>query len=374
MKMKFLQHQLCSSDDSNQERSEKDSDSSMLMQREASNQDEASSNINRSLIRQLVVNQALIGYTIWTKGLGYNVLSSSATIPPYPLINFLLPIVLGAVPLLLLSALIESSESPLVSTLNLSTDMQMMRIFGPKPKPVIALVISLFLAALTGLVEETTFRGEMLPSLAQWATTAGNLPFNVPVDQGVFYGTVLSTVVFAALHVNPQSVLQTPKDAAVLFLLQCCTGGTFALLYVLTGNLAVPIVVHTIYDLYTFYKTHLVVTTQLEYANANSSEGGLPEGGIEERWAQIRGADFVQEARQTFYLMDTDRDGVVSREELRIGMYSYGLDMSRGESQSVLEIADVDGSGQIDFDEFLGFMAPEGSTKKAIKGSLLGIL
>merc|ERR1740139_418456 len=119
LKMKFLQHQLCSSDDSNQERSEKDSDSSMLMQREASNQDEASSNINRSLIRQLVVNQALIGYTIWTKGLGYNVLSSSATIPPYPLINFLLPIVLGAVPLLLLSALIESSESPLVSTLNL---------------------------------------------------------------------------------------------------------------------------------------------------------------------------------------------------------------------------------------------------------------
>jgi Ca2+-binding EF-hand superfamily protein len=39
-----------------------------------------------------------------------------------------------------------------------------------------------------------------------------------------------------------------------------------------------------------------------------------------------------------------------------------------------LDVADVDGSGGIDFDEFLSFMGPEGSTSKAIKGSLLGVL
>ena len=37
------------------------------------------------------------------------------------------------------------------------------------------------------------------------------------------------------------------------------TGATFALLYVMSGNLAVPILAHSLYDCYTFYGTHLEV-------------------------------------------------------------------------------------------------------------------
>jgi len=167
-------------------------------------------------------------------------------------------------------------------------------------------------------------------------------------------------------------------DACVLFALQLSTGGVFAALYLASGNLAVPIVSHGLYDFYTFYKTHLVVTGQMEYAETNLV---IPGGGggtsvlsqIEQKWIDMRGSQFVREARQTFYLMDTNRDGVVSREELRIALYSYGISLSKGESEVILQTADVDGSGEIDFDEFLSFMGPDGSTSKAIKGSLLGV-
>lgn len=327
--------------------------------------------INTSLIRQLILNQSLLGYTIWTHGIGYTVLTRDAIFTS-PL-TFIPLALLGVLPLLALSNTIENSESPLVSTLNLSTDVQMLRIFGPKPRPLVALAISTLLAALTGLVEEVTFRGEILPTLSTWSTTPGNLPFPTDPSSGVYYGILLSTLIFAALHVNPQGLFRAPKDALVLFGLQMCTGATFAGLYVGTGNLAVPIVAHGIYDLYTFYKTHLVVTNQMEYA-AKFVEGTGEPNGAEKFWTDERGADFVREARQTFYLMDTNKDGVVSREELRIAMYSYGIELSKGESEGVLEVADVDRSGGIDFEEFLGFMGPEGQVGKAIKVGLLGVL
>lgn len=330
--------------------------------------------INTSLIRQLVFNQGLIGYSIWTKGLGYEVLTRDADFH-FLSTSFLPLAILGVLPLLALSQTIETSESPLVSTLNLSTDMQMLRIFGPKPRPIVAAIVSLFLAGLTGLVEEVTFRGEILPTLTQWSTLPGNLPFPVEQTQGIYYGVALSTFIFAALHVNPEGFFKgraAATDAGILLALQLCTGATFAGLYLATGNLAVPIVSHALYDFYTFYKTHLVVTTQMEYAVRNLEMDASPSA-IEEKWIDMRGDTFVREARQTFYLMDTNRDGTVSREELRVALYSYGISLSKGESEVVLEKADADGSGEIDFEEFLGFMGTEGSTAKAIKGSLLGV-
>jgi len=360
--------------------------------------------INTTLIRQLVFNQGLIGYSIWNKGLGYEVLTRDANFNPFTT-PFVPLAILGVLPLLALSYSIETSESPLVSTLNLSTDMQMLRIFGPKARPLVALGISAALAGLTGLVEEVTFRGEILPTLAQWSTVPGNLPFTVDPSQGIYYGVALSTIIFAALHVNPLGLFKGKEaaiDALVLFGLQLSTGGTFAALYLASGNLAVPIVSHGLYDFYTFYKTHLVVTGQMEYVETNIfgtgngdgngdgngvgvGEKGVGRAGvdngddgalsqIESKWIDMRGSTFVREARQTFYLMDTNRDGVVSREELRIALYSYGINLSKGESEVILDVADVDGSGGIDFDEFLSFMGPEGSTSKAIKGSLLGVL
>jgi len=331
------------------------------------------STINTSLIRQQVFNQALIGYTIWTGGQGAQVLSLNANF--FYSTSVLLGIV-GFLPLFLLSQAIETSESQLVANLNLSTNMTVLRMFGAVKQPIVALVISALLSGLTGLVEETIFRGEILPYLSQWAT-AGNLPFVAAVGgSNLLLGTILSTVVFAALHVNPLGFFagkDAAIDALVLFALQMCTGATFAILYLLTGNLAVPIIAHAIYDFYTFYATHLQITSQMEYAQVESLMPVGRDRKIERNWIDQRGEDFVREAKETFYLMDSNRDGVVSRRELRVALYSYGIRLSEGESEVVLENADADGSGAVDFDEFLQFIGPEGDTSEAVKQSLLGV-
>ena len=70
--------------------------------------------------------------------------------------------------------------------------------------------------------------------------------------------------------------------------------------------------------------------------------------------------------------MDTNMDGELSRKELRIALYSYGIYLSRVESKKVEWAADADGSGTIDFDEYLDFIGPSGSRYKAVRYTLLG--
>mmetsp|Transcript_19249 Transcript_19249/g.29013 ORF Transcript_19249/g.29013 Transcript_19249/m.29013 type:complete len:251 (+) Transcript_19249:494-1246(+) len=249
--------------------------------------------------------------------------------------------------------------------------MTALRIFGGKSQPILAFIVSAFLGGLTGLVEEVTFRGEVLPILSQWSVTNFGVGGN-----GILYGTVLSTTIFAFLHINPLGLLQgVDRDSAVetlvLFVFQLCTGTIFALLYLSTQNLAVPIVAHALYDFFTFYQTHLKVTGQMAYAEKESL---LPRGNnaVERKWIEKKGDKYVQDVRQTFYLMDSNRDGVVSREELRVGLFSYGIKLSKIQSEKALLLADVDKSGEIDYTEFLEFVEG-GSPSKAIKRSLLGV-
>ena len=249
----------------------------------------SSAEVNVGLVRQLTLNQLLIGWTIWSGGEGAAVLARDAHFDSL----LALPLgVLGVLPLIFISRKIERSESGVVADLNLSTNLLVLRLFGSEKQPVLALAASLFLACLTGLVEETTFRGEILPSLAQGNGLAG--------------GAALSTALFAALHVNPKAPLEgkapsrrLPRNLAPSLAagaargraehrgrsghlcasavhwrrpLRCRassaasghrrsppTGATFALLYVMSGNLAVPILAHSLYDCYTFYGTHLEV-------------------------------------------------------------------------------------------------------------------
>ncbi len=93
---------------------------------------------------------------------------------------------------------------------------------------------------------------------------------------------------------------------------------------------------------------------------------------VENAWIQKRGQDWLREARESFYLMDTDRDGLLSRKELRISLYSYGVYLSRDESEKVKRSADTDDSGSIDFDEYLEFVGPTGSRYKAVRYTLFG--
>mmetsp|Transcript_6077 Transcript_6077/g.11914 ORF Transcript_6077/g.11914 Transcript_6077/m.11914 type:complete len:390 (+) Transcript_6077:86-1255(+) len=315
--------------------------------------------VNLSLVRQTLLNQALIGFTIWTGGDGARVLQEKAHFDTEALALALA----GVVPLIYLSRQVETSEDSALADLNVSTNMLVLRLFGGKPQPIVALVVSAVLAGVTGLVEETTFRGQVLGQLSY---KMESLPVAV----------ALSTVIFAVLHVNPIALFrggkEGAKDAAVLIVYQLLTGTCFALLYVLTGNLAVSVLTHAFFDFYVFYGTHLIVTTQMDYAR-DQSLMPVATGSLESKWQKKRGDKFVLGARETFYLADSNRDGELSREELRIALYSYGIKLSEEQSVAVAQAADTDQSGTIDFGEFLDFVGPSGSPAKAIKSSLLGV-
>jgi membrane protease YdiL (CAAX protease family) len=320
---------------------------------------------NLGLVVQNLANQAIIGSTIWTGGYQYQVLVDKANFDPFGIaLGFV-----GLAPLLALSRQIETSESYLLSGLNLSTNMAVLRLFGPKKQPVVALILSGLMAGLTGVVEEVTFRGSLLPVLT-----------NNVGGGDTFTGAVLSTAIFAVLHTNPLSLIRPQnKDAFldnwVLLALQLINGGFFAFLYLATNNLAVPIVAHALYDFYTFYKTHLVdVAGQMEYAQQESQMPQCRNPAVELRWIAQRGEDFVTNAKRTFYLMDTNQDGELSRKELRVALFSYGINLSREQSAKVAQSADEDDSGSIDFQEFLEFVGPSGSTAKAVRNTLFGPL
>ncbi|KAK3093112.1 hypothetical protein FSP39_011207 [Pinctada imbricata] len=63
------------------------------------------------------------------------------------------------------------------------------------------------------------------------------------------------------------------------------------------------------------------------------------------------------EFRQAFQVFDKDGDGTISTEELGVVMRSLGESPSEDELEDLINEIDVDGNGEIDFDEFLTMMA-----------------
>jgi hypothetical protein len=189
-------------------------------------------------------------------------------------------------------------------------------------------------------------------------------------------GAFLSTLLFAVLHTNPLSFFKGTEafiDNLALLILQIINGAIFAFLYLITGNLLVPIITHILYDLYIFYKTHLVdVAGQMEYAEEEALMPICSSNRVEKKWVEKYGEDWLKEAKEGFYLMDTNRDGELSRKELRVALYSYGINLSKGESEEIKEAVDTDGSGSINFDEYLEFIGPTDSRYKAVRNTLLG--
>jgi hypothetical protein len=110
----------------------------------------------------------------------------------------------------------------------------------------------------------------------------------------------------------------------------------------------------------------------MDYARKQATMPVAPNS-TESKWKRARGDNFILGARQVFYLADTNKDGVLSREELRIALYSYGIQLTAEQSSTVTQTADLDDSGTLDFAEFLEFVGPSGSPGKAIKSSLLGV-
>ncbi|KDP31193.1 hypothetical protein JCGZ_11569 [Jatropha curcas] len=61
----------------------------------------------------------------------------------------------------------------------------------------------------------------------------------------------------------------------------------------------------------------------------------------------------VEVIRDMFSLMDTDNDGKVTYEELRAGLRKVGSQLAEPEIKMLMEVADVDGNGVLDYGEFV---------------------
>lgn len=75
------------------------------------------------------------------------------------------------------------------------------------------------------------------------------------------------------------------------------------------------------------------------------------------RMSQYFTAAEVNEFRQTFALFDQDGSGSIDVEELAIVAYDLGVHMSMAEYTALLQSVDEDGTGEIEFPEFLTLMA-----------------
>jgi len=63
------------------------------------------------------------------------------------------------------------------------------------------------------------------------------------------------------------------------------------------------------------------------------------------------------EFREAFALFDKDGDGTISTKELGMVMNSLGQKPTPQELENMIREVDIDGNGEIDFDEFLTMMA-----------------
>lgn len=74
-------------------------------------------------------------------------------------------------------------------------------------------------------------------------------------------------------------------------------------------------------------------------------------------------ADEVEEIREAFNLFDTDGSGTIDPKELKTAMQSLGFESKNQTIYQMIGDIDKDGSGEIDFDEFLDLMTARMSDK-----------
>lgn len=73
----------------------------------------------------------------------------------------------------------------------------------------------------------------------------------------------------------------------------------------------------------------------------------------------------VEEIREAFNLFDTDGSGTIDPKELKAAMQSLGFEAKNQTIYQMIGDIDKDGSGSIDFDEFLDMM-----TAKMVRGNV----
>lgn len=62
-----------------------------------------------------------------------------------------------------------------------------------------------------------------------------------------------------------------------------------------------------------------------------------------------KAGDEGDEMKQVFKMFDLNNDGLITKEELRTGLLKLGEKLSEAEVDALMEDADIDGDGNIDY-------------------------
>lgn len=267
--------------------------------------------------------QLLIGATIFNGGPGAEVLSAHGHFDAAA--TWVLGVA-AAIPLIQLGRKVETSESQEWVELNAATNQLALRIFGARQQPLTALVVCGALGALVGTVEETLFRGQVLPAMAQYFADHGHGTY-----EALLMSVLASSVAFGAAHISIFSGLDSvmSKSTAATLAMQSGAGLWLALVALMPGaGLGAAIVAHGVYDAYTLFSTHMIVTGQ--YSHAAELARDTASTAAARAWRSRKGQPWVERCAYAFHLLDMDRSGGLSEIELRTGASTHGVELNDG--------------------------------------------
>ncbi|XDV32546.1 hypothetical protein PO909_003335 [Leuciscus waleckii] len=110
------------------------------------------------------------------------------------------------------------------------------------------------------------------------------------------------------------------------------------------------------------------VTAGLLY-KGNFLSRSLSEHSNSEQLASIS-VEELDEIREAFRVLDRDGNGFISKQELGMAMRSLGYMPSEVELAIIMQRLDMDGDGQVDFDEFMTILGPKLLSSETREGFL----
>nr|XP_055053710.1 calcium-binding protein 8-like [Misgurnus anguillicaudatus] len=110
------------------------------------------------------------------------------------------------------------------------------------------------------------------------------------------------------------------------------------------------------------------VTAGLLY-KGNYLSRSLSDHSNSEQLANIS-VEELDEIREAFRVLDRDGNGFISKQELGMAMRSLGHMPSEVELAIIMQRLDMDGDGQVDFDEFMTILGPKLLSSETREGFL----
>uniref|UniRef100_A0A8D2PCI9 Calcium binding protein 7 n=1 Tax=Zosterops lateralis melanops TaxID=1220523 RepID=A0A8D2PCI9_ZOSLA len=101
---------------------------------------------------------------------------------------------------------------------------------------------------------------------------------------------------------------------------------------------------------------------ELEQISGVSWGGRTPLGRPEGRVGSLQGFCGCWKIREAFKVFDRDGNGFISKQELGTAMRSLGYMPNEVELEVIIQRLDMDGDGQVDFEEFVTLLGPKLST------------